>query len=263
MKYFIFSDVHGAYDALIQGLEEAGYDANNPEHQLVSGGDNFGRSDFSVDNCGSLFVYKFLTSPEHVNRPLCIKGNHELIFLDMCKRQDYDYTDAYNGEVKTLASFVGLLPAEQIYGGPKYSFEQVIIKEVAKWMGELPFYVDIGDEFRVVHGWHPKYASSGKMRSDVDRASYATWKSCTWAHTENEIEEFMKIYPPGWKKTLIFGHWHARQLRERWPDGSQDKDAIWYDRTHKLIGIDSCSYVSKRVNVLVIENGEILNNSLN
>lgn len=263
MRYFIFSDVHGAYDALIKGLEEAGYDANNPEHQLVSGGDNFGRSDFSVDNCGSLLVYKFLTSSEHVNKPLCIKGNHELIFLDMCKRQDYDYTDAYNGEVKTLASFVGLLPAEQIYGGPRYSFEQAIIKEVALWMSGLPFYVDIGTEFRVVHGWHPKVSTTGKFRGDIDRVSYPVWKSCTWAHTESEIVRFMEIYPNGWKKTLIFGHWHARQLRERWFDGNPNEDAIWYDRTHKLIGIDPCSYISKKVNVLVIEDERVLNNSLN
>ena len=124
-------------------------------------------------------------------------------------------------------------------------------------------YVDIGTEFRVVHGWHPKVSTTGKFRGDIDRVSYPVWKSCTWAHTESEIVRFMEIYPEGWKKTLIFGHWHARQLRERWYDGNPDEDAIWYDRTHKLIGIDPCSYISKRVNVLVIEDERILNNSLN
>ena len=40
-KYFIFSDVHGEYDALSTALREAGYDSSNKTHKLVSLGDDF------------------------------------------------------------------------------------------------------------------------------------------------------------------------------------------------------------------------------
>ena len=34
--YFVFSDVHGEAEALMEALKEAGYNHNNPNHILVS-----------------------------------------------------------------------------------------------------------------------------------------------------------------------------------------------------------------------------------
>ena len=42
-KYFVFSDVHGEYDALINSLRMAGYEGGNPQHKLISLGDAFDR----------------------------------------------------------------------------------------------------------------------------------------------------------------------------------------------------------------------------
>ncbi|MBR6657532.1 MAG: metallophosphoesterase [Oscillospiraceae bacterium] len=42
-KFFVFSDVHGFYSMFMEALDNAGYDKNNPEHWLISCGDNFDR----------------------------------------------------------------------------------------------------------------------------------------------------------------------------------------------------------------------------
>ena len=43
MKYFCVSDVHGFFNFLKQSLNEAGFDASNPEHCLINLGDIFDR----------------------------------------------------------------------------------------------------------------------------------------------------------------------------------------------------------------------------
>ena len=257
---YVCADIHGCYDGLLSSLEKAGYDPSNPNYQLYTLGDNFGRSDRSPDNSGSLNIYLYLTSDEHKNPPKVIFGNHENIFLRMFDRQDFDYVDAANGEVKTLASFVGLTTEELIYWGPQWAFNQPIVRKIAKWMRSLPFYYDLEGGFRLFHGWQPD--NDGRLMKNPVNVSYKRWVSASWAHTEDKIEKFMEKYPKGWEKTLVFGHWHARQLREHWPDGNSDIDGIWYDRQHKLIGLDPCSYYSQKVNVLVIEDGKIINEEL-
>ena len=51
MKFFVFADVHGDYTALIDGLNKAGYSAQNPEHMIISCGDMFGRADIDLRGC--------------------------------------------------------------------------------------------------------------------------------------------------------------------------------------------------------------------
>ena len=70
-KYFVFSDVHGEYKALQDALNEAGYDRHNPNHKLISCGDNFDRGPESAK------VYRFLRD----NKAICIRGNHDNFFL--------------------------------------------------------------------------------------------------------------------------------------------------------------------------------------
>ncbi len=43
MKYFVFADVHGYYSLLMEELKYKQFDFNNPEHMLISLGDNFDR----------------------------------------------------------------------------------------------------------------------------------------------------------------------------------------------------------------------------
>lgn len=99
-KYFVFSDVHGEFDALMQSLQEAGYDASNPEHILVSLGDGFDRGPKSED------VYCLLARN---TRNIVIKGNHdEMLEEFLLKGEDGEFTlfnILHNGLGATISSF--------------------------------------------------------------------------------------------------------------------------------------------------------------
>lgn len=259
MKNFLFSDVHGCYDGLIGALDKAGYDPENPNHQLYSGGDDFGRSDFSKDNSGSLKIYKFLTSKEHKNKPKIVFSNHHDILLQMLDSEFLSYTDVYNGEHKTLGSFAGLTGDEVIMFGPEVAFERTKKLGIRRWLKTLPFFYDIEGGYRLVHGWMPNENGVILKDLEIDRER---WIESTWCHTEDEIWRFCEAYPNGWEKTLVFGHWHTCQLHLLTEGEDKGNYDIWQDKRHKLIGLDPCSYVSRKVNVLVIENGKVTNPEL-
>ena len=54
MKYFVFSDIHGHYQLLINELKKAGFDINNDNHMLICIGDNFARGKENI------VVYQYL-----------------------------------------------------------------------------------------------------------------------------------------------------------------------------------------------------------
>lgn len=43
MKFFAISDMHSFYDPMIDALDQAGFEKNNPEHTLIVCGDAFDR----------------------------------------------------------------------------------------------------------------------------------------------------------------------------------------------------------------------------
>ena len=62
-------------------------------------------------------------------------------------------------------------------------------------------------------------------------------------------------------KTVVVGHFHTRHLREMYELGDKDDDSILEIQDelcgHKIF-IDGCTPYTKKVNVLVIENEELL-----
>ena len=48
MKYFVVSDVHSFYDAMMNALNKQGFDPENKEHKLIACGDLFDRGDDTV-----------------------------------------------------------------------------------------------------------------------------------------------------------------------------------------------------------------------
>ena len=96
-KYFVCSDIHGFYKEWMISLKKAGYDRNDENHVLIVLGDIFDRGPDPYK------IYKFLTSlPDE--RLILVRGNHELLLLDLVKRKiEYDY-DHSNGTYQTLIS---------------------------------------------------------------------------------------------------------------------------------------------------------------
>ena len=247
MKYFVFSDVHGDYEALRDALEEAKYNPQSRDNVLLSLGDNFGRADLSPESTESLKIYEYLISSEHTNAPICLYGNHEDIFYKMLKRGTITATDVQNGEVKTLASFSGLTEMGA-YVFAEGCCSRIRRLPVYSWLKSLPFYYETPN-YIFMHGWLPNRDGwTGNFR----RASRKIWVGASWAHTEREIEKFVSRYPKGMKKILVFGHWGTYRLREHFPDGGVGHD-IWHNEKSKLIGLDTTTVLSHRVNVLRIE----------
>ena len=238
MKYFIFSDVHGDFNALMKALEDKEYDYSNPNHQLISLGDNFGRAQTGEKSKG---IWKYLISPMHINKPICLRGNHESILLDIFRKGFLSYTDIYNGEDKTISSF-----AHCSRGQAQFNFEKIQIAAktgVEQWIMEMPWYFE-GKTFICTHGWFPFFVD------DRDKMTDKEWDKLTWAETPTLYSTFKDFYPNGYYKKIVVGHWHSSYF---WEEQGQKSFDIYEDKQYNVAFIDSCTALSHKVNILIIE----------
>ena len=192
MKYFVLSDIHGEYDAMIKGIKDSGYDKKNPYHQLVVIGDYFGRA---AHGKGPYGVWKYLTSKTHANKPICIKGNHEEYFVaKMFERGYVSELDRRNGEDKTVLSFFSNIPNinkdpnmmdpvwdylrkhpvaedfEDRWYGAQFEEEVCAVnmlgegKQLVEWVHSLPYYFETKNHV-FTHGWLPYRLIDKKVKS--------------------------------------------------------------------------------------------------
>ena len=101
-KIFAVSDIHNEYDALINALNEAGFDENNPDHLLVSIGDAFDRGPSAIA------VYEYLKRLSDKGSAIVLKGNHTGFFINYLNGTSFDpFNYLHNGTDETLADFIG------------------------------------------------------------------------------------------------------------------------------------------------------------
>ena len=250
MKYFVFADPHGNYEALITAITETGYDASNPQHQLIGCGDYFGRAAQSNTDCVN--IWKYLTSPHHANKPICIRGNHESILIDAIGRRQLTDVDIYNGEHNTFASFLGRFP-NQVKCDCYLQFDaaKVMINVgFYDWLKSLPWYFET-EHYVFTHGFVPlMYFVRGAELSDF---GIEDWKRASWSKTPDDIRTFdrMGVKPP---KTVVFGHWRAKELNEKFAGKWMEKDGeIYFDEERKLIGLDVTTALSHKVGKIILE----------
>ena len=265
-KYFIFSDVHGEYNALIRSLEEAGYERGNPNHKLVSLGDNFDRGPDSRK------IYNFLTQ----THAICVKGNHDLMFQEYLEKgMDGEFVlfnILHNGLGETIKSFSGLQDNQFSVETLQKARNNIQSREyLLQWIKDMPLFYET-DTFIFVHaGINPKL---GDWKQTDEH--YALW----------DIYDSHKPCANVNNKIIIFGHHHAFRVRQNgleagYGDPSLDMVELRtnsYDEhgnyhTYKLlnygntdenrpyisgnkIAIDGCTNLTKKVNVLVVEDYE-------
>lgn len=200
MKYFVFSNVHADYDALMEAVKFYDYEADNVNHTLISCGDNFGRADRGK---GSKGIYEYLTSSLHKNKPICLMGNHELILINILFKRDISLNDVFNGEYKTVLSFLG--KDTEIDEATHYDIDLISRSEVMDWLLAHPYYFET---HIFLHGFfpfdHEKFELINENLSCVDEER---WKSARWAETPAMIYKFYSQCPNG----LI-----ARDGKEKW-----------------------------------------------
>lgn len=246
--YFVFSDVHGEYDALAHSLSEAGYDMDNPQHILVSLGDNFDRGRDSHS------VYSLLNRRKD---NICIKGNHEAMLEDALKKGGKDSLTLFNclrnGLDKTLSSFshqelAGMVTTDRI--DDLIEMIKVRIPFLLPWLEGLPLYYET-DHYIFVHaGLDPQILNW----KDTD-PDFMLW-DVKYSHYEI----------PRTNKKVIIGHHHAFRVRQHLQAldahvtdlpsaikcyGNTDEHAPV--RYKNKIAIDPCSNYTGKVNVLVFE----------
>lgn len=289
MKYFIVSDTHSFYTELKEGLDDAGYDINNPEHCFVLNGDLFDRGEESAE------ILKFVRSIPKERRVL-IRGNHEYLLKQLADKVFPESHDFSNGTVFTMFQLYKdrhpktkvFKNYNQFWSDPdNYSifnmnwievqkfnnyFEGTLDKrtwnmirndlkqsQLIEWIFESDEWVNYLelDQYIITHAFIPLYESHGSYH---DYARYEpNWREC--ATRRQWIEATWKC--PYWLiddgyfdkeiekgKRLVCGHWHASDFH--WHYGGSDKDnTIFYGEN--VIAIDSCTVLSGFVNVLVLE----------
>lgn len=207
MKYFVFSDVHGDGDNLMRGLERAGYNPSNPNHQIISCGDNFGRAQSEKEGAmKSAEIYTYLTSSIHYNKPICIMGNHEDILLKIDKQNYLSSLDIRNGEHNTLASFINVSPLNiQVdHVNQLYAINEMRKKGFFDWIKGLPFYFET-EHYIFTHGFIPMYSDNWR------EAGAEEWYDAMWTNTKS----IMANYHNEEGKTFVLGHFGSFYFREK------------------------------------------------
>lgn len=240
-KFFCVSDIHGFYDELIEALNKAGFDKDNPEHYLVSCGDHFDRGPKPVE------VMAYLQS---LPRKFLVRGNHESLLQDLCDTGYPGSHDFQNGTYATVCEFGGAALGR--------SFEECCIitdHRTKDFLYSMVNYFETKN-YIFVHSFVPLknldglpmyYTRNRKFEIDPDwrHAHASAWEEARWG---NPFELAEQGFLPD--KTLVFGHWGTYEQRPEIYEGEDFFDPIYGDG---YIGIDGTTAASGQVNVLVLE----------
>lgn len=260
-KYFVVSDIHGHYTELKNSLDEAGWDRKNKNHILICCGDIFDRGTENIE------VYKFLKNIPKTRRKL-IKGNHEYLLLKMVEDEHFSHIDYSNGTMNTLLDFVWnrhkyFTYYDYIFIDNNLEWEKEMVnkfkeKSVYKWLlsDEWINYFELKN-YIFVHSFIPLhddvnfsvyYSRTDNLHYFKEWRTEATkleWQDSTWGCPYKLFDN--GLYQED--KTLVCGHWHANDFHSHYGESNSDNMYI----SDKLIALDACTVLSKKVNVLVID----------
>lgn len=251
-KIFAISDIHNNYNAMRKGLESAGYDETNPFHLLVVLGDMFDRKPGDA-----VAIYEYLKRLTDEGKAIVIRGNHESMlqsYLDGSSISSFNYI--HNGTDETMADFWHrTAPFESwcalegncpLTGETFAKWLKIARKDINKeypellpWIKSLPYYYET-DNYIFTHGmidgqcfdWHNPNIS---------------WYECTWAKPEDFNNSIVNT-----DKKVVVGHINCGLLRSLY--GYDENDNSIFERPDgKVIGLDTCTVLTHKVNVLVLE----------
>lgn len=285
-KYFFISDIHSFYTAMIESLHKAGYDENNQDHILVVLGDIFDRGTETLE------VYNFLKNLPKERRIL-IRGNHEWLYKALLVSEFPGDHDFHNGTVRTMCTIAG---EDENKLNRKYWYrkEHEEGKQFGGYASTMPrrIWLDVRskvlaseitdflisddwinyletEHYIFVHSWIPTairpYMLDGEIyegyyveygyREDWRNATQQEWDDATWGCPWSKAKK-------GWNKTgktIVCGHWHTSDFFNNLTKQRKDEDdcPLFKSKRYKLIGLDACTVVTDKVNVLVLNEDEL------
>lgn len=227
-KFFVISDIHGFYTEMKEALDKAGFDCNNEEHWLVSCGDEWDRG---PDPIG---VMKYLNSLE---RKIIIRGNHTILFEDLCYRCYPGWHDKGNGTLDTVKK-IGNYNLDKQFD---LCCERALSRTKVYRRNMVNYFETKNHIF--VHSWIP-------LKDNWRESHMTEWDDASWC---NPYAMVNKGFLPD--KTIVFGHWHCStgwaQAEGRSEFGNDAKFDPYYG--DGFISIDACCAHSGRLNVIVLE----------
>lgn len=246
-KFYIFSDCHGYYNELKKALDEAGFDPNNEDHWLIGAGDYVDRGRQPQE------VIDFLMG---LDRCLLVRGNHTDLLMD-CLERGFPYKhDWSNGTAQTI---LDLAPNAK-------TFQEactVVYEKVKPFVNRMVNYVELRN-YIITHSFVPLKNLDGLPGYYIRNRKFEVNPSWRYAHAGdwydarwgNPFQLAEQGFLP--EKTLIFGHWSTYDQRPKNYEGDDLFDPIYGDG---YIGIDATTALSGKVNVLVIEDEFLENNT--
>lgn len=260
-KYFISSDVHGHYTQWRKALNRAGFKSNNPDHIVIHIGDLFDRGQESYA------CYQFARRLEKMNQGIFIMGNHTEFLIKFLEKRESLFNYIHNGFQATVDDFLHRTEAfaswltvdknisgditEEMYNEWAKEAADEINKELPEllnWLKTRPYYYETKNNI-FSHGAIDTKTADWRQPTLYYRNMFG-WKACTWVGPDFFV---------GWMnrtgKTCNFGHLDADLLRsylhiDEENIGSQN---ILYWRQQDTYFMDSCSILTGKVNVRVIE----------
>lgn len=286
-KYFVCADVHGFYNELIKALNENGFEEKNQDHILIICGDLFDRGHQAN------LVYKFIKSLAKKNRLIYIRGNHEDLLENLLNQAEagWNINDCHfhNRTIDTFEELAGWNIPGKYLDTRKYFWNPECwtvtgnieedkkdielrnkglkkVKAIVNWINKHTVdYAEIGN-YIFVHGWIPceKWDKfNGKMSNDFEYIpDWRTAPSHDWSHARwvnGMLAAHNGVIEPA--KTIVCGHWHCsfghkHILKDCETEFGLEANFNIYKNTG-IIALDTCTAITKRVNVLVLTEEEI------
>ena len=247
MKLYVAADPHGFYHILMAALHNVGFFTDPQPHKLIICGDCFdrGREAFEMQH--------FLLQEFGRDELIWIKGDHEDLFCDFVDTaHGYPHNQyVHAGTYDTAIQLTHWLSPDT----PHTSSFESTLRETPyyKLISALPDYYETKN-YVFVHGWLPVDVNSDgsfSFREDWRQASEKAWRSARWL---NGMEAFLTARVPG--KTVVCGHRDASYGHRKYGNNpaQSEQHAPFY--APGVIALDACTAMSRRINVIVIEDEE-------
>ena len=225
-RFIIISDVHGFYDEMMEALNKVNFNAKTDF--LISCGDEIDRGPKPKE------VISFLNSLE---RKVIIRGNHTLLFEDLCLRQYPEWHDSSNGTLDTV-KIIGDYDLDKEFD---LCCERAYNK-TRKFRNSMVNYFETKN-YIFTHSFVP-------LLADWRNATQIEWNNAMWVNPYQMAE---RGYLP--EKTLVFGHFHTSYPRYKYHREHEWGPLANFEPYYGdgYIAIDACTSYSGQVNVLVLE----------
>lgn len=285
--YFVCSDIHGYFNEWMLSLKEAGFDLLNSNHILIVLGDIFDRGGQPKG------IYQFLKSfpakrlilirgnHEYLLLELVKRGyplehdEHNGTYQTLIDL----YKDPYETQKEFLLNNRDKYENSELYAVSFHIYQQAVkdlytndtIKEIVRWIKSKKWknYYELGP-YIFVHAFIPlkdrinPYLDNNGNYYDLwrDEKDKQLWEDATWGCP---YELYLHgCFDPELKKgkILVCGHWHTSSFynellykndKTKQLDVKKENPIFISEMFPGLIGLDTCTALTKKVNVLVIQ----------